>query len=79
MAAPALTRKSPIAKRAPRIIELLSKEYPKAHVALEFSNPLECLIATILSAQCTDERVNEVTKTLFKKYRESQDYLKVPA
>ena len=78
MPATALTRKSPIAKRAPRIIELLSKEYPDAHVALEFSNPLECLIATILSAQCTDERVNAVTKTLFKKYRTAQDYVKVP-
>ena len=78
MPAPALTRKSPIAKRAPRIIELLSAEYPDAHVALTFSNPLECLVATILSAQCTDERVNLVTKTLFKKYRKPADYLKVP-
>jgi endonuclease-3 len=78
MPAPALTRKSPIAKRAPRIIELLSAEYPDAQVALKFSNPLECLVATILSAQCTDERVNLVTKTLFKKYRKAADYLKVP-
>jgi endonuclease III len=77
MPAPALTRKSPIAKRAPQIIELLSSEYPDAHVALEFSDPLQCLVATILSAQCTDERVNLVTKTLFKKYRKPQDYLKV--
>jgi endonuclease III len=73
-----LTRKSPIAKRAPVIIDLLSAAYPGAHVALNFSNPLECLVATILSAQCTDERVNIVTKSLFKKYRRPQDYLSVP-
>jgi endonuclease-3 len=73
-----LTRDSPIAKRAPVIIDLLSAAYPNAHVALEFSNPLECLVATILSAQCTDERVNIVTKSLFKKYRKPQDYLGVP-
>ena len=78
MPASALTRKSPISKRAPRIIELLSADYPDAHVALVFSDALECLVATILSAQCTDERVNLVTKTLFKKYRKPQDYLKVP-
>jgi endonuclease-3 len=52
--------------------------YPDAHVALRFSNPLECLVATILSAQCTDEKVNEVTATLFVKYREAADYLRVP-
>ena len=72
------TRTSPIERRAPRIIDRLSAAYPDAHVALEFSNPLECLIATILSAQCTDERVNLVTKTLFRKYRTPQDYLGVP-
>ena len=43
-----------------------------------FSNPLECLVATILSAQCTDEKVNEVTATLFRKYRSAADYLAVP-
>ena len=78
MPASKLTRNSPIAKRAPVIIDLLSAAYPDAHVALEFSNPLECLVATILSAQCTDERVNIVTKTLFKKFRKPQDYLSVP-
>ena len=56
----------------------LSKAYPDAHVALNFTNPLECLVATILSAQCTDERVNKVTTSLFKKYRSPKDYLKVP-
>ena len=74
----ALTRESPIEERAPEIIERLSKTYPDAHVALDFTNPLECLIATILSAQCTDERVNLVTKTLFHKYTTPADYLDVP-
>ena len=75
---PALTRDSPIERRAPQIVKRLSKAYPDAHVALNFTNPLECLIATILSAQCTDERVNKVTTVLFKKYRRAEDYLKVP-
>jgi len=73
-----LTRKSPIEERAPEIITRLSKAHPDAHVALNFTNPLECLVATILSAQCTDERVNMVTATLFTKYRTAEDYLKVP-
>jgi endonuclease-3 len=73
-----LTRESPIEERAPQIVGILSKAYPDARVALNFSNPLEMLVATILSAQCTDERVNQVTKTLFVKYRTPQDYLKVP-
>ena len=74
----ALNRTSPIEERAPEIIKRLSKAYPGAHVALDFTNPLECLVATILSAQCTDERVNMVTKTLFAKYGTAEDYLKVP-
>ena len=57
---------------------MLSKAYPDAKVALNFSNPLEMLVATILSAQCTDERVNQVTTTLFEKYRRPEDYLAVP-
>ena len=57
-----------------RIIELLEKEFPDARIALHYTNPLELLIATILSAQCTDERVSTVTKTLFKKYRKAKDY-----
>jgi len=60
------------------IIQRLKKTYPGATVALRFSNPLECLVATILSAQCTDERVNQVTASLFQKYRTPQDYVKVP-
>jgi endonuclease-3 len=75
---PALTRESPIEDRAPQIIKALTKAYPDAHVALNFTNPLECLIATMLSAQCTDERVNMVTKDLFVKYRTPRDYLAVP-
>ncbi|MGH2739277.1 MAG: endonuclease III domain-containing protein, partial [Actinomycetota bacterium] len=73
-----LTRKSSLIERAPEVIRLLKKEYPDATVALTFTNPLECLVATILSAQCTDQRVNEVTAVLFKKYREAEDYLRVP-
>lgn len=71
-------RDAPIEVRAPHVIRRLSKAYPGAHMALEFSNPLEILIATILSAQCTDQKVNEVTRTLFAKYRTPADYLAVP-
>jgi endonuclease-3 len=79
MATPAkLTKASPIGERAPVLIERLSAAHPDAKVALRFSNPLECLVATILSAQCTDEKVNEVTATLFEKYRTPEDYLRVP-
>lgn len=72
-----LDRASPIEERAPEIIRRLTEAHPDAHVALRFSTPLEMLIATILSAQCTDERVNKVTETLFRKYRRPGDYLKV--
>src|SRR3989449_9396240 len=64
--------------RARKILERLDRAYPDAAVALRFTNPLEMLVATILSAQCTDERVNMVTETLFKKYRTCADYLSVP-
>jgi endonuclease-3 len=60
--------------RALRILELLEKEYAGAKLALDYKNPLELLVATILSAQCTDERVNIVTKQLFKKYTKAEDY-----
>lgn len=59
------------------IIALLKKHYPEAKTALNHANPLELLIAAILSAQCTDERVNIVTKNLFKKYKTPLDYLKI--
>jgi endonuclease-3 len=60
--------------RAKKIIAVLNKTYPDAHCELVHQNPLELLIATILSAQCTDKRVNIVTESLFKKYRSAQDF-----
>ena len=60
--------------RVMKIIGLLEKEYPDAKTSLDYKNPLEILVATILSAQCTDKRVNIVTKSLFKKYRTATDY-----
>ena len=57
-----------------KIIVLLKKRYPDAKCSLNFKKPLELLIATVLSAQCTDERVNKVTKDLFKKYKTAKDY-----
>jgi endonuclease-3 len=60
--------------RTRKIISGLKRAYPDAHCELNFSNPLELLVATILSAQCTDKRVNLVTQELFKKYRTAQDY-----
>ncbi len=59
---------------AKKITERLLDKYPEPKIALNFSNPLELLVATILSAQCTDRRVNEVTDYLFKKYRTAEDY-----
>jgi endonuclease-3 len=73
-----LDRTSPIEQRAPLILERLREQYPDAHVALNFATPFECLIATVLSAQCTDERVNMVTERLFAKYHTPEDYLRVP-
>jgi endonuclease-3 len=60
-----------------RILAALRKTYPTAHCELQFSNPLELLIATMLSAQCTDKRVNLVTAELFKSYRSAADYANV--
>lgn len=71
-------RDGPPDKRAREILRRLKRAYPDARVALEFSNPLECVVATVLSAQSTDTRVNEVTRTLFRKYRRPEDYLSVP-
>ena len=59
---------------AGQITALLLKQYPAPKLALHYGNPLELLIAVILSAQCTDARVNEVTAALFKKYKKAQDY-----
>jgi len=64
-------------KRTAEIIKRLKKEYPDAHCALEHSNAFELLIATILSAQCTDARVNIVTADLFRKYRGPKDFVAV--
>ena len=61
-------------KKVTKIIALLKKRYPGAKCSLNYKNPLELLIATILSAQCTDERVNKVTQDLFKKYKTAKDY-----
>lgn len=65
-------------KRASAIRSRLAKAYPDAKCALNFRNPLEILVATVLSAQCTDAKVNEVTATLFEKYTTPQDYLSAP-
>lgn len=71
--------KEEAAKRVREIIRRLEEEYPEAKIALKFSNPLELLVATILSAQTTDKKVNEVTqKRLFKKYKSAEDYAYTP-
>jgi endonuclease III len=64
--------------RAVEILDRLAAEHPDAHIALNWSTPLELLVATILSAQCTDVRVNQVTETLFRRFRRPEDYLAVP-
>lgn len=64
------------ASRAKKILAILEKAYPDARIMLNFKNPLELLIATILAAQCTDERVNQVTPILFKKYKSAKDFAK---
>ncbi len=66
------------AGRAQKVIAGLKKAYPDAHCELNHTNPLELLIATILSAQCTDKRVNIVTAELFQKYRSAADYAQAP-
>jgi endonuclease-3 len=60
--------------RARKVLAALERAYPEATIALEFTTPLELLVATILAAQCTDERVNTVTRSLFQKYRAAEDY-----
>ncbi len=75
-----MARESLAAKteRTRQIIAVLQRTYPDAHCELNYSNPLELLVATILSAQCTDKRVNLVTADLFKKYTVAADYAKAP-
>jgi len=67
--------KKEASERIKKFLPILKKLYPDARIALNFKNPLELLIATILSAQCTDARVNIVTKDLFKKYKSAQDWV----
>ena len=66
-------------ERVAKLIKVWPRVYPDAHTELDFKTPLELLIATILSAQCTDKRVNMVTPALFKKYRSAKDYAGAPA
>jgi endonuclease III len=63
---------------AQAILKLLEQKYPAAHCTLDFANPLELLVATVLSAQCTDERVNKVTPEVFKKYPTTAAYASAP-
>jgi len=65
-------------KDIPKILHILDQTYPDAQCSLDFTNPLELLVATVLSAQCTDERVNQVSKTVFAKYRTAKDYADAP-
>src|SRR5216110_2645605 len=65
-------------ERVKQLIKAFPKVYPNAHTELDFRNPLQLLVATILSAQCTDKRVNMVTSALFKKYRTAKDYANAP-
>jgi endonuclease-3 len=69
-----MKKREDLKKRVKEIIKILSKEIPDSRIALRFSNPLELLIATILSAQCTDVKVNQVTVDLFEKYYTVKDY-----
>ena len=66
------------AERAATVCKILARTYPDAHCELDYTNPLELLIATILSAQCTDKRVNIVTKELFRVCRSAEDYVALP-
>jgi len=68
----------PKAQRIPEVLRVLAQTYPEAHCELDFSNPLELLMATILSAQCTDVRVNQVTRKLFVRCVRAEDYATIP-
>jgi endonuclease-3 len=78
---PALPRETPAEKRrrAALVLRRLARAYPDARCSLDYSSPLELLVATVLSAQCTDVRVNQVTPALFRKYRTAADYARAPA
>jgi len=63
-----------LAEKAKKVLDILEKEYPNARIALNFKTHLDLLVATILSAQCTDDRVNKTTPALFKRYKKVRDY-----
>lgn len=65
-------------KKARAIYRVLTKTYPEIRCELDFKNPLELIVAVVLSAQCTDKRVNQITPPLFKKYKSAKDYAKAP-
>jgi endonuclease-3 len=65
-------------KQARAIYRILTKTYPEIHCELDFRNPLQLTVAVVLSAQCTDKRVNQITPALFKKYKTAKDYAKAP-
>jgi endonuclease III len=65
-------------KEARAIYKVLTKTYPEIHCELDFTNPLELIVAVILSAQCTDKRINQITPALFKKYKSARDYARAP-
>src|SRR5436305_13656411 len=65
-------------ERVTAVLPILNQLYPDAKCSLDHRTPLELLVATILSAQCTDDRVNIVTKSIFQKYRSAKDYAAVP-
>ena len=67
-------RDAPLEQRVPVVLDALGAAHEGASIALDFTNPLECVVATILSAQSTDAKINEVTKDLFVKYRTPEDY-----
>ncbi len=73
-----MARANPRADRVKELLRRFPRIYPDAHCELDFSNPLELLVATILSAQCTDKRVNLVTKPLFARYRTAAEYAAAP-
>jgi endonuclease III len=69
-----MTGRTVTASRAQKIIKLLETEYPDARIELDYTNPLQLIVATILSAQSTDKTINKITKDLFRKYKTAQDY-----
>lgn len=72
------SQRAPAATRARRVLTKLAKAYPDWGPTLEFTTPLDLLVATILAAQARDERINLITRELFKRYRSAEDYVRVP-